>query len=108
MTLDERLTLTLRALADPNRRRLILALRQREECVSALAEDLGVTTALVSHHLGVLQAAGFVRERHHGSWHCYSLVVEQLAWFSTELDMLVDPVLPAEASCCANPCNGGR
>lgn len=107
-TADPGLTAALRALADPNRRRVLVELRRREECVSVLADRLGITTALVSHHLRVLVAGGFVHERHRGSWRCYSLVPEHLAWIKEELAGLLDPDLPAEAGCCTNPCTGDR
>lgn len=101
------LTIALRALADPIRRRVLGELRQREECVSVLAERLGITTALVSHHLHVMVGAGFVQERHHGPWRCYSLVAERLEWLRDEMDRLLDPSLgvearPGSSSCAAN------
>lgn len=102
------LTVALRALVDPNRRRVFEQLRRREECVSALAEQLGMTTALVSHHLQMLMGAGFVRERRHGAWRCYSLVPERLDWLRGELDRLLDPALVAAAQPGANPCAAHR
>lgn len=102
------LTAALRALVDPNRRRLFERLRRSEECVSALAEQLGMTTALVSHHLHVLTDAGFVQERHHGAWRCYSLVPETLEWMQREMDGLLDPTLMAAAQPGANPCAANR
>ena len=102
------LTVALRALVDPNRRRLFGQLRRSEECVSALAEQLGMTTALVSHHLQVLMGAGFVRERHHGPWRCYSLMPERLDWLRGQLDTLLDPTLLPAARPGANPCVSRR
>lgn len=107
-TTDAGLTGALRALADPTRRHLIEKLRQREECVSVLAEALGITTALASHHLQVLVGVGLVQERHRGSWRCYSLVSDRLEWLLEELGGLLDPVLPATAWSGTNPCGGVR
>ncbi len=104
---NDPLTVALRALADPNRRRLIAELRHREECVSALADRLGMSTALASHHLRLLVAAGFVHERRRGSWRCYSLQPNYLEWLRMTLEVLLDPDLGAAASCCANSCGSG-
>ncbi|MDQ2838552.1 MAG: metalloregulator ArsR/SmtB family transcription factor [Actinomycetota bacterium] len=103
-TVNDPLARALRALADPNRRRLVEQLRSHEECVSVLAERLGLSTALVSHHLRLLVGAGFVHERRSGSWRCYSLVPEYLDWLQGALDELLDPNLPAEAACCTKAC----
>ncbi|MDQ6785138.1 MAG: metalloregulator ArsR/SmtB family transcription factor [Actinomycetota bacterium] len=98
------LTVALRALVDPNRRRVFEQLRRSEECVTSLAEQLGMTAALVSHHLHALMGADFVQERHHGPWRCYSLVPETLKWLRGELDGLLDPTMVAAARPGANPC----
>ncbi|MHB0871196.1 MAG: ArsR/SmtB family transcription factor [Chloroflexota bacterium] len=73
---EEELLTALQALADPNRLRIVLMLRQREQCVCRLTESLGLSQGTVSHHLGVLKRAGLVRDRRDLSdvrWVHYSL-----------------------------------
>ncbi|WP_234322762.1 ArsR/SmtB family transcription factor [Streptomyces sp. NRRL S-350] len=50
------------ALAHPVRQRLLFALSARPLTISRLAAQLGVNKGSVSHHLGVLGAAGLVQE----------------------------------------------
>lgn len=57
-----------RALADPGRVRLVLALRGRELCLCQLAEWLGLSASTVSRHLAQLRRAGLVEARREGRW----------------------------------------
>ena len=52
-------------LGDLTRLRLLLELGRGEANVSALCGRIGVAQPGVSHHLGILRAAGFVRSRRH-------------------------------------------
>lgn len=52
-----------RALADPVRRRLLELLAPRPAAAGELARRLGIPRVNVSHHLGVLAAAGLVEQR---------------------------------------------
>ncbi|MEB4613481.1 metalloregulator ArsR/SmtB family transcription factor [Leucobacter sp. M11] len=66
-----------KALADPSRLRLlslIAATPESETCVCDLTEPLGLGQPTVSHHLRVLQDAGFLRREKRGVWAYYSLV----------------------------------
>lgn len=58
---------------DSSRLRLLLALRQREMCVSHLAEQLGMSTPAVSHQLKVLRHSRLVRSRRAGKHIFYAL-----------------------------------
>lgn len=63
-----------RALADPTRLRLALALRDGEElCVCDLAWVSERQDKLVSHHLRQLRAAGLARSRKEGRMVLYTL-----------------------------------
>src|SRR5674536_149413 len=53
----------LQALADPSRLRIVLMLREREQCVCHLTEALSLSQGTVSHHMSVLKRAGLVRDR---------------------------------------------
>jgi ArsR family transcriptional regulator, arsenate/arsenite/antimonite-responsive transcriptional repressor len=63
----------LRAIADPLRWRILLALASEQLCVCHLVEDLAVTQPLISHHLRVLRRAGLVETERHRYWTYYRL-----------------------------------
>lgn len=63
----------LKALADPERLRIIQCLRRRPYNVSELTRELKSEIANVSHHLGVLRNAGLVVDRKQGKFVEYSL-----------------------------------
>ncbi|HVS37309.1 MAG TPA: metalloregulator ArsR/SmtB family transcription factor [Gemmataceae bacterium] len=63
----------LRALADPERLRIISCLRDGPRNVSQLAALLGVEIVNVSHHLGVLRHAGVVLDEKQGRFVLYRL-----------------------------------
>lgn len=62
-----------RALADENRVRALLALRQGELCVCQITELFGLAPSTVSKHLSVLYQAGLVEPRKEGRWMYYQL-----------------------------------
>jgi DNA-binding transcriptional ArsR family regulator len=62
-----------RALADPVRLRLLLALGDGERSVSTLARDTGLALATTSQHLQRLAAAGLVARRRAGTRVLYRL-----------------------------------
>jgi ArsR family transcriptional regulator len=65
----------LKALADPNRLRVVWALTAaRELCACQLTELLGVAGATVSRHLATLAQAGLIQSRKDGRWVHFSLV----------------------------------
>jgi DNA-binding transcriptional ArsR family regulator len=63
----------LKALADPERLKIIQCLQAGPKNVSALADLLGTDIANVSHHLGVLRHAGLVSDEKQGKFVVYSL-----------------------------------
>jgi DNA-binding transcriptional ArsR family regulator len=69
----ERCARALRALADPERLRIIHCLRGGERNVSELAALLDVEVVNVSHHLGVLRHAGLVQDEKQGRFVVYRL-----------------------------------
>jgi len=54
---------TFEVLAEPNRRRILDLLRDRERPVGELVDELAVSQPAVSKHLRVLREAGFVEVR---------------------------------------------
>ncbi|MEY9210663.1 Cd(II)/Pb(II)-sensing metalloregulatory transcriptional regulator CmtR [Thermobifida halotolerans] len=67
-----------RALADPTRCRLLLALLDGPAYPARLAEQLGLTRQNVSNHLSCLRECGLVRTVAQGRQIRYSLVDESL------------------------------
>ncbi len=55
-----------RLLGDPTRLRIVLACAQEPVAVGAIAEALGLSASLVSHHLRLLRAARVVRADRQG------------------------------------------
>ena len=59
------------AIAEPNRRRLLELLRERECTVQELVPHLGVTIGAVSQHLKILLTSGLVARRRQGRFRYY-------------------------------------
>ena len=53
----------LRALSDGNRRRILALVRDQPRAVGDIADQLGVSQQIASHHLRVLRRAGLVSEQ---------------------------------------------
>jgi len=62
-----------KALADENRLRMLMALRDGEQCVCRITELMGLAISTVSKHLSILYQAGLVNVRKEGRWMYYSL-----------------------------------
>lgn len=63
-----------KALADENRVRLLLALRDGELCACQLTELIHLAPSTVSKHLFLLKNAGLVESRKEGRWIYFKLV----------------------------------
>jgi ArsR family transcriptional regulator len=94
----------LQAVAEPNRARIVALLSHGEHCVCDVGEALGLSTALVSHHLRVLRTSGLLRERRAGRWGYYSLDVEQLAALRAAITTLLTPTDAAAAASLCSDC----
>jgi DNA-binding transcriptional ArsR family regulator len=62
-----------KALADENRVRVLMFLREGELCVCQVVEMLGLAPSTVSKHMAVLHQAGLVESRKEGRWMYYRL-----------------------------------
>lgn len=62
-----------KALSDPNRVRMLCALRSGELCVCQLIELLGLAPSTVSRHLSILNQADLIDSRKEGRWVYYRL-----------------------------------
>jgi DNA-binding transcriptional ArsR family regulator len=61
------------AIAEPQRREILVLLRTGERPVSELARELGMTQPCASKHLRVLKEVGLVRDRKAGKQRPYGL-----------------------------------
>lgn len=66
------------ALADENRLRIMLSLRERACTVGELAAELGIAQPSVSKHLGVLRREGLVETRRDGTMTVVSIADETI------------------------------
>lgn len=67
-----------KALADETRLRILKLLEVREMCVCEVMVALGLTQPTASHHLGILENAGLVKDRKEGKWVFYSIADPKL------------------------------
>jgi DNA-binding transcriptional ArsR family regulator len=63
----------IRAIAEPNRRRILQLVTTKELSAGEIASRFEITRPAVSQHLGVLREAGLVSERREGTRRLYSL-----------------------------------
>ncbi len=89
----------MKALADPNRVRMMKILAQRELCVCEICASLGLAQPTVSNHLKILEDADLVTRRKEGLWVNYRLAEapaspyardmqrQLVAWLNTEPQM---------------------
>jgi len=66
------------AIAEPQRREILVLLRSGERPVNELAEALGLTQPGASKHLRVLRQVGLVRDRREGKRRVYGLDARKL------------------------------
>ena len=62
-----------KALSDPGRVRILLALRSRELCVCQITELFGFAPSTMSKHLSILHHAGLIQSRKTERWVHYRL-----------------------------------
>ncbi len=75
----KRLALTFKVLGDPNRLKIVMALKDIEMCVCDLAALLGVSESAVSHQLRRLKDLALVQGRREGQIIYYSLDDDHVA-----------------------------
>ena len=105
LTLDEqvidKLTTVLKALADPNRLRILAVLVQRESCNCQLNSQLGLAPNLLSHHLRVLEQAGLVRN-HRGEedarWIFYTVDHKGMDRWQRWINQLLKPIYSQQST----------
>lgn len=78
---------TFAILGDLSRLRIVLCCLNKEACVSDIAEELGLSQSLVSHHLRLLRAVGLISRRKEGKRVYYQLADDHV---STILQQMLD------------------
>jgi DNA-binding transcriptional ArsR family regulator len=78
MVEDQVLDRTYRALADPTRRAILVALQRGAARVTDLAEPFPMSLAAVSRHVAVLHSAGLVQREVRGREHWVSVRLQAL------------------------------
>ena len=89
-----------KALADPRRLEVVLALAAGERCVCELTEQMGLAQSKLSFHLKVMREAGLLDSRVQGRWVYYRLRPEAIAQMGSWLERLQVSELPKAQSCC--------
>lgn len=98
----------LQAVAEPTRARIVTLLGHGEHCVCDVGEMLGLSPALVSHHLRTLRASGLLRERRSGRWVYYSLDLDRLASLRAAVADMLTPTEAATTACRCSDCGPSR
>jgi DNA-binding transcriptional ArsR family regulator len=78
----------LRALAEPQRRRILTLVRDRELPAGEIAEHFDITHQAVSQHLRALKDAGLLHERREGTRRLYAIRPEAIEPVRAFLDEL--------------------
>jgi DNA-binding transcriptional ArsR family regulator len=78
MNMEDELSLTFAALADPTRRAILARLAQGEATVNELAAPFNLSLPGVSKHLKVLQHAGLISQGRRAQWRPCRLEPERL------------------------------
>lgn len=67
-----------KALADSTRLKILKLLKVKELCVCEIMVALDLTQPTASHHLGILERAGLVKDRKEGKWVFYRIADPKL------------------------------
>ena len=106
---QEELARVLKALADPSRLSIFNMLMEGVQCNCEIAERLGFSLSLISHHLRVLHDVGLVqskRDDQDARWIYHSVNRQRLAQLDAAMRHLLDAdrVQPRSPSCGPESC----
>ena len=98
------LTRVFRALGHPKRLLIFDLLMQGVQCNCEIAERLGYSLSLISHHMRVLEETGLIageRDAQDARWVYYSVDERALAGLREQLGLFLDPGrIQPRAPCC--------
>lgn len=100
----------LKAMADPNRLKIIDLLSCGSLCACDILEHFNFSQPTLSHHMKVLQNAGIVSARKDGKWQHYTLNEEFMTSFKKDTDLLLtsdDQCICHSDADCPN-CSSGK
>ncbi len=88
----QKLTLILRVVSDPARRRILKVLKKKEGpgapaglCASDIEEQINLSQPTISHHMAVLVKAGLVHAQKDGQWVWYQRNEKEMRRFISSL-----------------------
>lgn len=87
-----------KALADPNRRKILRLLKKKSLSAGEIADHFTITRASMSHHFNVLKSADLIRSDRHGQNIVYSLNVSVFEDLATMMFDLFKPSIKGEKS----------
>lgn len=90
----DHLVIYFKALADPNRLRILNLLMEGSQCNCELGESLGLPSNLISHHLALLRQIDLVTAERYpidARWIIYSVNREVLAQLNAALQTCLTP-----------------
>jgi ArsR family transcriptional regulator len=101
---------TLKALSDPTRLSVFDMLMEGIQCNCEIAERLGLSLSLISHHLRILRQVGLVqseRDLEDARWIYYSVDRQALAELNQAINHLLDVnrIRPRVPSCGPQRCD---
>jgi len=84
----EKISLVLKAIADPNRMKIIDILSCGEQCACDILPNLNMTQPSLSHHMKVLEEAEIITVTKRGQWRYYQLKADLPLELSEQLSYL--------------------
>lgn len=99
----ERISSILKAMADPNRMKIIDLLSGDSLCACDVLKHFDFTQPTLSHHMKVLEKAGIVAVSKQGQWHHYSLKDDFVKGFISDMTQLL--ATDGETCLCQHPEN---
>ena len=93
------LTISLKALADEKRLKILRMLLNADLCVGALAKHLGISKPAVSQHLRILRKAGLVKGEKRGYWTHYTVERQALSAIAMEINTMTTSGKPQGTIC---------
>lgn len=81
----EKLSLVLKAMADPKRMKIIDLLSYSSMCACDVLKHFDFTQPTLSHHMKVLESAGIISVSKQSQWHHYTLREEFVKEFMSSM-----------------------
>lgn len=79
----------LRAIADPNRLKILCVLQRNPKCVCEIVPAIGISDKLASHHLKQLKNIGLLTEKRNGNFIYYGLNRKTIKNYKSLLNKII-------------------